>query len=68
LVSQPVLRLLPLPRLDYPWCVSRENYLDCFYATHQQCQATASGIGGCAPNPRLLFPQSPQNRAIRPRW
>ena len=32
---------------DYPWCVSRENNLDCFYATRQQCEATASGIGGC---------------------
>ena len=44
---------------EYPWCVSREGYLDCAYTTHEQCQQTASGIGGCALNPRLLFPRTP---------
>ena len=44
---------------EYPWCVSRESYLDCAYTTHEQCQWTASGIGGCALNPRLLFPNTP---------
>jgi Protein of unknown function (DUF3551) len=44
---------------EYPWCVSRESYLDCAYTTHEQCQWTASGIGGCAVNPRLLFPNTP---------
>jgi hypothetical protein len=43
---------------EYPWCVSRESYLDCAYTTHEQCQWTASGIGGCALNPRLLFPNT----------
>jgi hypothetical protein len=44
---------------EYPWCVSRESYLYCFYKTQEQCQWTASGIGGCALNPRLLFPNKP---------
>ena len=39
---------------EYPWCVSRESYLYCFYKTQQQCQWTASGIGGCALNPRII--------------
>jgi hypothetical protein len=47
------------PAQEYPWCLSREGYLDCAYTTHQQCQATASGIGGCELNPRLLFPNKP---------
>jgi hypothetical protein len=42
---------------EYPWCVLRESYLYCFYKTQEQCQWTASGIGGCALNPRLLFPE-----------
>jgi hypothetical protein len=46
---------------EYPWCVSRESYLYCFYQTLQQCQWTASGGGGCAPNPRLLFPNKPRD-------
>ena len=46
---------------EYPWCVSRESYLYCFYKTQEQCQWTASGIGGCAPNPRLLFPNKPRD-------
>jgi hypothetical protein len=44
---------------EYPWCMSREGSLDCAYTTHQQCQSTASGIGGCEMNPRLLFPNNP---------
>jgi hypothetical protein len=46
---------------EYPWCVSRESYLYCFYKTQEQCQWTASGIGGCALNPRLLFPNKPRD-------
>ena len=46
---------------EYPWCLSREGYLYCSYKTQQQCQWTASGIGGCAPNPRLLFPNKPRD-------
>jgi len=45
---------------EYRWCLSRESYLDCAYTTHQQCQWTASGIGGCALNPRLLFFNTPR--------
>jgi Protein of unknown function (DUF3551) len=50
---------------DYPWCLSREGYLSCFYATQQQCEWAASGIGGCAPNPRLLFPNKPADSIAR---
>jgi Protein of unknown function (DUF3551) len=50
---------------EYPWCVSRESYLYCFYKTQEQCQWTASGIGGCALNPSLLFLNKP--RDSRPR-
>jgi hypothetical protein len=46
---------------EYPWCVSRESYLYCFYKTQEQCQWTAAGIGGCALNPRLLFPEKPRD-------
>src|SRR5271168_3809252 len=49
----------PAHAREYPWCLSREGYLYCFYETQQQCQWTASGIGGCALNPRLLFPNKP---------
>jgi hypothetical protein len=45
---------------EYPWCVSREGYLYCFYKTQEQCQWTA-GIGGCSLNPRLLFPNKPRD-------
>jgi hypothetical protein len=50
---------------EYPWCVSRESYLYCFYQTQQQCQWTASGIGGCALNSRLLFPNKPRDSNAR---
>jgi Protein of unknown function (DUF3551) len=46
---------------EYPWCVSRESYLYCFYKTQEQCQWAASGIGGCALNPRLLLPDKPRD-------
>jgi hypothetical protein len=46
---------------EYPWCVSRESYLYCIYKTQEQCRWTASGIGGCALNPRLLFPDKPRD-------
>jgi hypothetical protein len=46
---------------EYPWCLSREGYLYCFYKTQEQCQWTASGIGGCALNPRLLFANKPRD-------
>ena len=52
---------------EYPWCLSREGYLTCFYETQEQCQWTASGIGGCALNPRLLFPNKPRDSDARPR-
>jgi Protein of unknown function (DUF3551) len=51
----------PVHAQEYPWCVSRESYLYCFYKTQEQCQWTASGIGGCALNPRLLFPNKPRD-------
>jgi hypothetical protein len=51
----------PVHAQEYPWCVSREGYLYCFYRTREQCQWTASGIGGCALNPRLLFPEKPRD-------
>src|ERR1700730_8283714 len=50
---------------EYPWCVSRESYLYCFYKTQEQCQWTASGMGGCALNPRLLFPNKPRDSIAR---
>ncbi len=46
---------------EYPWCLAREGYLYCFYKTQQQCQWTAAGGGGCALNPRLLFPTKPHD-------
>jgi len=49
---------------EYPWCVAREGYLYCFYKTEEQCQWTASGIGYCALNPRLLFPNKPRDSGV----
>jgi Protein of unknown function (DUF3551) len=38
---------------EYPWCVGGgDGLVDCSYLTYEQCQATASGIGGCFQNPR----------------
>jgi hypothetical protein len=51
----------PVHAQEYPWCVSRESYLYCFYKTLEQCQWTASGTGGCALNPRLLFTEKPRD-------
>jgi hypothetical protein len=40
---------------DYPWCVGGgDGLVDCSYSTYAQCQATASGIGGCFQNPRAM--------------
>jgi len=50
---------------EYPWCVSRESYLYRFYKTQEQRQWTASGIGGCALNPNLLFPNRPSDSSAR---
>lgn len=61
---------------EYPWCVtSSDGLFDCSYVTYEQCQATASGIGGCVQNPRALvedvdpdrfYPGNrPRERAIR---
>jgi hypothetical protein len=52
---------------EYPWCLSRESYLYCFYKTQEQCQWTASGMGGCALNPRLPFPNKPRDSGVWPR-
>ena len=52
---------------QYPLCLSREGFLYCFYATRQQCEGTASGIGGCALNARLLFPDRVQPRRFSAR-
>jgi hypothetical protein len=49
----------PVHAQEYPWCLSREGYLYCCYQTEQPCKRTASGIGGCELNPRLLFPEKP---------
>jgi Protein of unknown function (DUF3551) len=51
---------------EYPWCVAREGYLYCFYITQKQCRWTASGIGDCALNPRLLFPNKPRDSGAMP--
>jgi hypothetical protein len=51
----------PVHAQEYPWCVSREGSLYCFYKTEQQCKWTASGMSGCEKNPRLLFPEKPRD-------
>lgn len=48
---------------DYPWC-QREpgngGSLRCNFMTLQQCQASASGLGGgCSQNPAMAYSQSP---------
>jgi hypothetical protein len=38
--------------LAYPWCASgADGNVDCSYTTFAQCQASASGTGGCFHNP-----------------
>ena len=48
---------------DYPWCVVNFDRTDCSFTTYEQCQATASGYGGCSRNKRTLW----SNEAM-PRW
>ena len=40
---------------DYPWCVVTYDRTDCSFTTYEQCQATASGYGGCSRNKRTLW-------------
>jgi hypothetical protein len=40
---------------DYPWCVVSRDRTDCSFTTYEQCQATASGYGGCSRNKRTLW-------------
>jgi hypothetical protein len=37
----------------YPWCAWYDDWTyNCSFATHAQCMATISGVGGiCKPNP-----------------
>jgi hypothetical protein len=47
---------------DYAWCIPRDSYVQCDYATREQCVAAASGIGGsCRQNPQILLRSSPRN-------
>jgi hypothetical protein len=39
---------------DYPWCVFTFDRSDCSFSTIEQCQAAASGYGGCGRNKRTL--------------
>ena len=48
---------------DYPWCVFTKDRTDCSFTTYEQCQATASGIGGCGRNKRTLW-----GDGAMPRW
>ena len=48
---------------DYPWCVVNFDRTDCSFTTYEQCQATASGYGGCSRNKRTLW-----NDGAVPRW
>jgi hypothetical protein len=56
----------PVHAQEYPWCVSREGSLYCFYKTEQQCKWTASSMSGCEKNPRLLFPEKPRDSYPNP--
>jgi Protein of unknown function (DUF3551) len=40
---------------DYPWCVFTFDRTDCSFTTYKQCQAAASGTGGCGRNKRTLW-------------
>jgi hypothetical protein len=48
---------------DYPWCVVNFDRTDCSFTTYEQCQATASGYGGCSRNKRTLW-----SDGAMPRW
>ena len=61
---------------NLPWCAQyfdRSAIRSCAFATHEQCMATISGIGGyCIQNATLLirrdrgiFPNTPQLDALR---
>jgi len=47
---------------DYPWCVFTHDETHCDYTTYEQCQAAASGWGGCGRNKRTL------DWGAMPRW
>jgi hypothetical protein len=42
---------------EYPWCLSREGYLYCFYKTQEQCQWTASGHRRLRLESAFAFPE-----------
>jgi len=48
---------------DYPWCVFTFDRTDCSFSTIEQCQAAASGYGGCGRNKRTLW-----SDWATPRW
>ena len=55
---------------DYPFCMTtREGGRDCSFSNSQQCQASASGMGGyCFENPYLVgtHAESQPNPGRRP--
>ncbi|MGC2813702.1 MAG: DUF3551 domain-containing protein [Bradyrhizobium sp.] len=57
---------------EYPWCVgTTEGRVDCSFSTYEQCQWTASGIGGCFQNPRASRSDGatrPPSSTRRPRF
>src|ERR1700753_2251936 len=66
-----LLPLLPGPSRataqDYPWCMSRDNDVQCYYATREQCAAEASGLGGggCVRNPEIPVQSPPRDANAR---
>jgi len=51
----------PAPARDYPWCQRESGVgggISCRFATQEQCQAAASGVGGgCLQNPAMAAGQ-----------
>lgn len=53
----------------FPWCADNpEESTDCSFATWQQCQADASGLGGfCYANPNYANPSLDERPRLRMR-
>jgi hypothetical protein len=53
---------------EYPWCVETlEGRTDCSFTTYAQCLKTASGVGGCCPNPRAVLNEKETGPPMRRR-
>jgi hypothetical protein len=54
---------------SYPWCAQRDNTLQCYYMTREQCEEAVNHHGFCVANSNVptLNNEAPQPRLRRRR-